>query len=799
MRLSRTALVIATLALCGLKVASADVFPPTSSEPVRFPYKGNVLLDPHLVKFGNASPSQPWPKWFRPNKDRPLFRGTKGNQKAHYTADLADLGSADSYNLTSQWLGLDQESYPPDCDFAVGSLNSVVLSHNSQFAVYDKAGDLQAGPYSFGTVVGSATTYTGNFFDPRVEFDPWERRWVALILRKNETVTDKATVHLLVSENENPTGNWYVRTYDSSTGTNNDLAWSDFYDLGIGRNSVYMSGNQFRWSNGNYSGSQVIIIDKEELYSGVTVPTRQTVFPLPSPIGMTAFAPQCASMLSDPPDADMYLVNSNNNGGSAVLLHKVQGSAGGATVVNFRVNISNYDSVPDILQPDGRTLDNIIDCRIRGVSYAEDVDSGDNHLWLTFTEGISQPSNRSFLRVCNINPQAASLRWEESYGAEGWFYFYPAIEANYRGEALISFGRSGPASGRFPEHRLTTVEDDGSGGFFISTSTEIFKGPTVALNNGTAPNTRWGDYFDACLDWGDYVYGLPAGTAGRHKIWAYGMVTTSSGDHVTDVGSAVIDASSGILEVGQASPSVLYTVVGSSGPDSITIRIENTGDVGLNWDARTTLVDLEAIINARGELSAGESETVTYQPKSSYYNTGYERREMTVGIKRAGSSTSQSRTITLSRGMHATPDLFNLVLGEPFNDDLNNLAVSDDQYFSLFNDSVSSSAAVHFFGTKPTGGISRLRAIFEGRVERAGLVESVYRRNYNTGTWSFIHGASSKRQDQVYEILDTEDTATYFGNGRMGLMMFWTPVNDEEPAQDGWLHRIDQIRWTLYP
>lgn len=797
MRLSRTALVIATLALCGLKVASADVFPPTSSEPVRFPYKGNVLLDPHLVKFGNASPSQPWPKWFQPNKERPLFSGAKGNLQARYTADPADFGSADSYNLTSNWLGLEQQdSAPADCDFAVGSLNYVVLTQNSEFAVYDKAGSWMAPHrYSFASLVYNATGYNGKFFDPRVEFDPWERRWVALILRQNPSVGVKATVHLLVSENENPTGNWYVRTFDSSTGTNNDLAWSDFYDLGIGRNSVYMSGNQFRWSNGSYSGSQLIIVDKEELYSGVANPTRQTVFPLPSPIGMTSATPQCASMLSDPPDADMYLVNSLSNGGSALLLHKVQGSAGGASVTNFRINIGNYDSVPDILQPDGRTLSNVFDCRVTGVSYAEDVNSGDGHLWLTFAEGDSQPSTISRVRVCNINPQAASLRWEGSFGLEGWFYFYPAIEANYRGEALVSFGRSGPATGRFPEHRLTTVEHDGAGGFSISSSTEIFRGPTVALRNAT----RWGDYFDACLDWGDYVYGLPAGTAGRHKIWAYGMVTTSNGDHITDVGSAVIDASSGILEVGQPSPSVLYTVVDSVGPDSITIRIENTGDVGLNWDARTLLVDIDAIVNARGELSAGESETVTYKPNQNYYSTGYGRVERLVGIKRAGSSTSQARTIILSRGMHATPDLFNLVLGEPFNDDLNNLAVSDDQYFSLFNDSVSSSAAVHFFGTKPDGGIARLRAIFEGRVERAGLVESVYRRNYNTGTWSFIHGASSKRQDQVYEILDTEDTATYFGNGRMGLMMFWTPVNDEEPAQDGWLHRIDQIRWTLYP
>lgn len=148
-----------------------------------------------------------------------------------------------------------------------------------------------------------------------------------------------------------------------------------------------------------------------------------------------------------------------------------------------------------------------------------------------------------------------------------------------------------------------------------------------------------------------------------------------------------------------------------------------------------------------------------------------------------------------------TSSAYQVAEGEPAWGDLTSLAKSDDNRLGLFNDSESLGAMVLVQGQSPVPSnfASTLCLVVETSAARAGLAENISMFNYQTGTWGFHLGGVGATDDDP-QILRTQDqhARDHIGpNGQVQARISWAPINDEAPAQDGWLLSVDQASWFV--
>lgn len=140
--------------------------------------------------------------------------------------------------------------------------------------------------------------------------------------------------------------------------------------------------------------------------------------------------------------------------------------------------------------------------------------------------------------------------------------------------------------------------------------------------------------------------------------------------------------------------------------------------------------------------------------------------------------------------------------GEAFGGDFASLFASDDDSFTMFNDSATLSAAATYVGN---AGISGLTAVtgfnvdLEASVERGGIVGQVTATNFDTNGTTFLGGFSASTTDvsYAYSKTGTAADALVSASGRYEVKVKFGPVNDEDPSQDGWLHKIDLLKVTV--
>lgn len=143
----------------------------------------------------------------------------------------------------------------------------------------------------------------------------------------------------------------------------------------------------------------------------------------------------------------------------------------------------------------------------------------------------------------------------------------------------------------------------------------------------------------------------------------------------------------------------------------------------------------------------------------------------------------------------------NFLEGTLFDGGLGDLIVSDDQYYRIFNDDITSGATLDLRAFIPEDQRNplRLAVTYEASVARPGIVEVMQVFNFTLGINQTRIGTIASTFD-VFRIStnsttpdrDIEDTS-----GQVRITLSWFPLNDEDPSQDGWLHMIDFVNWRV--
>ncbi|HMS54174.1 MAG TPA: hypothetical protein PKA27_02130 [Fimbriimonadaceae bacterium] len=144
------------------------------------------------------------------------------------------------------------------------------------------------------------------------------------------------------------------------------------------------------------------------------------------------------------------------------------------------------------------------------------------------------------------------------------------------------------------------------------------------------------------------------------------------------------------------------------------------------------------------------------------------------------------------------PSSYSIIQGEEFEGGIQALLESDDQRVTAFNDPDTLQCEIEIVGTVANATPSSLTIEIEQRVDRPGLAYAIKQFNYVTNGFQVVSGGVATLADTTYEVVLTNSATNYVraSDKQVVTRVALGPINDEDPAQDGWLHGWDRVDWT---
>lgn len=403
---------------------------------------------------------------------------------------------------------------PPDTQLAVGNDRLVEIT-NGSVAIYGKDGSIIAG--GNGTTAVSLNNFCGGTcFDPKIVFDAYDDRFVAIALEG--TTATASRLHVMISRTASPTdfstSNWikFDTPGGSTIGGNSGLA--DFPGLGVGQYSIIVTNNVFS-DGGTGLGTRIRVFDKTAAYAGTSSYTDL----LNDSSG--GFTLQPAQPYGTLPDHTFYLVQRFNRTTLRLwTLTNVPGTphAGVQTLITS----NQGDCVATVPQLDtSKQLDGVCSFMANAVWRSDTV-------WGTLTGSDSSNSRNvvQWFAIDTSTPGAATITQHGSIDAGGGEYtFLPSIAVDAHGDAALTYTQSSVA--RYPELRYTIhFAGDGAN----TTDAPAVAKSSVGYYDDFSDNPeRWGDYSAAVVDPSDgsfwianeyvKVAATSAGNDGKWGTW----------------------------------------------------------------------------------------------------------------------------------------------------------------------------------------------------------------------------------------------------------------------------------------
>jgi hypothetical protein len=398
------------------------------------------------------------------------------------------------------------EFEPPDQGLCVGN-GFVVEPVNSAFTIYRRNGSVVTGPFNVNVLFDEGLLEFTS--DPRCYFDKPTHTWFAIILFISADNTEART-DIAVNSSGDPTTPWTVyhleATDDGTSGTPVHVGCPCFGDqplLGIDRENVYISTNEFSILGPQANGAQIYAVSKHDLIKGAAS-VHFVQFENLTIAGDLAFSVQPAITVpgDDSGDAEYFLESIDPTGtfdnrvGVWALTRQEEVSEGGIPTLSSLVITSEVFGVPPNAVQEGSTSQlNTGDDRMQQVQFI------DGQLWGELNTALTLPGDPTQLAAnawFHIRPRVrhnqisdADITRQGYVASPGNFVFYPAIQATPNGGAAMVFTLSG--ANFFGSAAYARLSEDGKS-----------FGPIKIVAPGSGPYDpnagRWGDYSWAVAD-----------------------------------------------------------------------------------------------------------------------------------------------------------------------------------------------------------------------------------------------------------------------------------------------------------
>jgi hypothetical protein len=441
---------------------------------------------------------------------------------------------------------------PPDGAVAAGPA-SLVLSTNGSLSIRGKTGTLIASA-SLAAFFASVRQAGESAFDPRAIYDAGAGRFFVSAGGKITNAGCTAGVNcvshffLAVSKTANPrttgSADWFFYGFDATL--NGSMAtgnWADFPGLGVDQDVVVLTSNMFSFSNDVFQYAKVRILNKATLISGDSV-TWFDFSNLTDPVtGFPSASLQPALTFGAP--GVFFLISQSRTAGSCDLIAWGIANALSSpalSALTATASRSSCTTPPDALQPGGGIPLDSGDTRVINAVYRN------GSLWTAQSINMNLGSgNVAAVRWAQVDlsgwPASADILQDGTLGADGVWFFYPAIMADAANNVAVAFTRSSATEFASADYAFRLSADlPGS----LPVNAVLKAGSANYQLPDSNGENRWGDYSAIAVDPVDGSFWMLAEYAvasNRWGTWVGNFRPTSS---VTLV-AAVLPSSRSVL------------------------------------------------------------------------------------------------------------------------------------------------------------------------------------------------------------------------------------------------------------
>ncbi len=390
---------------------------------------------------------------------------------------------------------------PPDGALAAGN-SQILEAINASFAIYSKTGTLL-----YSTTLQnwfSSLNVSSYITDPRAFYDSYNNRFVMLASAIDFTQRTCDYV-IAISQTSSAIGSWWIYKLDATkNGSDTTSNWADYPAIGFDSLNVYITSNQFSFSDTTFQYVKLRMINKSTLYNGNSVTwTDWWNLTYANNSIVSSLQPARGGKGTE------YFVSNSWDQGNNVTLWSISNYPPVLSRI-ATINVGSYSMPPDAVQLGGSNLLRTGDCRIQDVIFKHGL------LHIGFTQAYNWGSgNVAALRLLKINPVTNTVPQNIIYGQDGVNYFYPAVECDTAGNMFVVYNTS--SSANYCD---------------IRSSYEVLINPAstqIKSGEGYYSGSRWGDYNSASVD--------PTGS----KVWieAEYPITSNYGTWIASVTTQV--------------------------------------------------------------------------------------------------------------------------------------------------------------------------------------------------------------------------------------------------------------------
>ena len=412
-------------------------------------------------------------------------RGPLASELPHVTVDRSARGAQPlSVGAGTGFEGVTQHGYIPGEPTCAAGPNQIFDIGNITVSITNKDGSGRTevdGASFFG-----APSTEGAVSDPLCFYDAMHGRFLALAFTQGSS-PQYSNYYLAISKTSDARGDWwrykFDMTKDGSTPTTN---WSDFPGLGLSNDKIVMSGQQFDFSTSAYQYQKLRVIDRALAFSGGPV-GYVDFYNFPAVVGGSSsslFVTKPGRNMT--PNDTVYCVSTQYAGGAYITFRTITGPpASPALSAGTRVLCSTYSTPANAAQQGTALLVNAGDCRTPEFH----IRNGMLYIAWHFGMRFASPNKVNAIRYLKVRTGNQSLATQETFGADSFFYYYPALTVDSAGSVYMGFDRS--TAGEYPSVWATGRRPADSG-----------MEPAVLIKAGVTftSQSRWGDYTGIDLD-----------------------------------------------------------------------------------------------------------------------------------------------------------------------------------------------------------------------------------------------------------------------------------------------------------
>jgi hypothetical protein len=415
---------------------------------------------------------------------------------------------------------------PPDSDGDVGP-NHYVEAINSSYAVYDKSGNLLAGPITYNTLfspLGNSTPCGNNqnHGDPFAMYDQEADRWVVSNFAFASFGGSPSYECIAVSQTPDPAaGSWFLYALLVDPTNANDYPKAAVWNNPTPGGAYHFTFNLFASLQGPFNGVTVMALDRASMLAGMSANAISFTIP-PAGLGDSYSLVPAGFRTGDPPPTgrDEMLLAVDSPSTENVTLTQVKAWLFHVDFVNppnstigigtnhspntlISVNAfvdaftsaTGFTMVPQ--QGTAQLLDTLGDKIMTPLVY-QNI-GGTESLWADQTVVLNFPSGPTVVRWYQFDvtggtfPATPLQQQDWSNGSDGLWRFMPSIAVDQSGNTAIGYALS--SSSLFPGIRY-------AGRLATDPPSNLGQGEATMFD-GTGSQTginRWGDYSRNAID-----------------------------------------------------------------------------------------------------------------------------------------------------------------------------------------------------------------------------------------------------------------------------------------------------------